>query len=116
MSRATGRACDRRPRVSLATLTALFPPLALNGEAVAERGANGTAIAVISVISIVVGYLLLFALWRYVFSPKARAAHRRPADPRALGAGAPRRRPGAGPADGHSAAQRDGAEDRGRPG
>jgi hypothetical protein len=50
----------------------LLVPLALDGEASAESGGNGTAIAVVAAISIVFGYLVLFALWRYVFSAKAR--------------------------------------------
>jgi hypothetical protein len=48
-------------------------PLALGGESATEAGGNGTAIAVVSVVSIVGAYLLLFALWRYVFSAKARS-------------------------------------------
>jgi hypothetical protein len=56
----------------MSVLAALALPLALGGEAVTERGANGTLLAVISAVSIVVGYVLLWALWRYVFSAKAR--------------------------------------------
>jgi hypothetical protein len=48
---------------------ALLLPVALDGEAVSS---NNTAIAVISVISIVSGYLLLAALWYFVFRQKAR--------------------------------------------
>ena len=51
-------------------------PLALGGESVTESGGNGTAIAIISAVSIAVGYLLLFVLWRYVFSEKARRRRR----------------------------------------
>jgi hypothetical protein len=54
--------------VSLATLIHLVP-LALDGESVSG---NNTAIAVISVISMVSGYLLLAALWYFVFRGKAR--------------------------------------------
>jgi hypothetical protein len=50
----------------------LFVPLALGGEAVTETGGNGTVLAVISAVSIVIGYLVLYLLWRYVFSAKAR--------------------------------------------
>ena len=57
----------------LGVLVASVLPLALDGESVTESGGNGTAIAVVSVVSIVGGYLLLFVLWRYVFSAKARA-------------------------------------------
>jgi hypothetical protein len=55
-------------------------PLALDGEAATETGGNGTttAIAVVSAVSILAGYLLLFALWRYVFSAKAKAKRREP--------------------------------------
>jgi hypothetical protein len=53
-------------------------PLALDGETVSETGGNGTAIAVVSAISIAAGYLLLFALWRYVFSAKAKAKRGEP--------------------------------------
>jgi hypothetical protein len=48
-------------------------PLALDGESAAEAGGSGTAIAVVSVVSMAAGYLLLFLLWRYVFSSKAHA-------------------------------------------
>jgi hypothetical protein len=55
-------------------------PFALDGESAAEAGGNGTAIAVVSVVSIAFAYLLLFVLWRYVFSPKAKARRRWPRD------------------------------------
>ncbi|HEY4427251.1 MAG TPA: hypothetical protein VGN08_03520 [Solirubrobacteraceae bacterium] len=55
-----------------ALLTAVIP-LALDGESATEAGGDGTAIAIVSVVSIVFAYVLLFVLWRYVFSPKARA-------------------------------------------
>jgi hypothetical protein len=58
---------------ALAALIATAIPLALDGESASEAGGNGTAIAVVSAVSIVFAYLLLFALWRYVFSGKARA-------------------------------------------
>ena len=51
-------------------------PLALDGESAAEAGGNATAIAVVSAVSIVFAYVLLFALWRYVFSPKAKDRRR----------------------------------------
>jgi hypothetical protein len=47
----------------------LVLPVALDGESVSG---NNTAIAVISVVSIVSGYLLLAALWYFVFRDKAR--------------------------------------------
>jgi hypothetical protein len=52
----------------LAGLLLALPP-ALDGEAAAG---NNTALAVISVVSIVFGYVLLAALWHFVFSAKAR--------------------------------------------
>jgi hypothetical protein len=59
----------------------LHLPLALDGEAEAEAGGNGTAIAIVSAVSIVFGYLLLAALWHFVFREKARAKRRKgPAD------------------------------------
>jgi hypothetical protein len=56
----------------------LWLVLALDGEAAVESGSEGTAIAVVSAISILGGYLLLFALWRFVFSSKAKAKRREP--------------------------------------
>jgi hypothetical protein len=47
----------------------LLLPLALDGESVSG---NNDAIAVISVISIVSGYVLLAGLWYFVFSAKAQ--------------------------------------------
>jgi hypothetical protein len=62
------------------TLVATVIPLALDGESASEAGGNGTAIAVVSAVSIVFAYVLLFALWRYVFSAKAKARRREPPD------------------------------------
>lgn len=62
--------------MSLALLT-----LALDGEAAVETGGTGTAIAVVSAISIVAGYVLLYLLWRYVFSTKAKAKRGEPPEP-----------------------------------
>jgi hypothetical protein len=64
----------------LAIFAATIVPLALDGEAVTETGGDGTAIAIISVVSMAVGYVLLFLLWRYVFSAKARAKRGEPPD------------------------------------
>jgi hypothetical protein len=50
----------------------LLLPLALDGESVTS---NSTAIAVISIVSIVSGYVLLAALWHFVFREKAREEH-----------------------------------------
>ena len=55
-------------------------PLALDGESVAERGGGGEVLAIISVVSIAIGYVLLSALWRYVFSAKAKAKRGEPPD------------------------------------
>jgi branched-subunit amino acid ABC-type transport system permease component len=53
--------------VSLA-LSLLLAPLALDGESVNN---NNTAIAAVSLVSIVGGFLLLGALWYFVFRTKA---------------------------------------------
>jgi amino acid transporter len=45
-------------------------PLALDGESITR---SNTALAIVSVISMVFGYLLLAALWYFVFSNRARA-------------------------------------------
>jgi len=58
----------------------LLVPFALDGEAAVETGGNGTAIAVVSVVSIAGGYVLLYVLWRYVFSEKAKLKRREPPD------------------------------------
>jgi heme/copper-type cytochrome/quinol oxidase subunit 2 len=62
----------------LFALAHAIAPLALDGEAAAESGGTGTAIAVVSAISLVVGYLMLYLLWRYVFSSKAKARRGEP--------------------------------------
>jgi len=49
--------------------TLLSLPLALDGEA---ASANNTALGVISLLSIVVGWILLAALWYFVFSRRVR--------------------------------------------
>jgi hypothetical protein len=61
-------------------LAAALLPLALDGEAAGESGSDATTIAVVSVVSIVGGYVLLFLLWRYVFSAKAKAKRGEPPD------------------------------------
>jgi len=53
-------------------------PLALGGEAAVESGGTGTAIAVVTAISIAAGYVLLYLLWRFVFSTKAKAKRGEP--------------------------------------
>jgi hypothetical protein len=64
------------PGLTIAALIGSLP-VALDGEAVTS---NNTAIAVLSVVSIVLGYLLLAGLWYFVFRDKARAKRKR--DPR----------------------------------
>jgi hypothetical protein len=55
-------------------------PLALDGETAVEAGGNGTAIAIVSAVSLTGGYLLLYVLWRYVFSARAKAKRGEPPD------------------------------------
>ncbi len=55
-------------------------PVALDGDTATETGSSGEAIAVVSAVSIVCGYLLLYALWRYVFSEKAKVKRGEPPD------------------------------------
>jgi hypothetical protein len=59
--------------MSLAALL-LFLPVALDGESAAG---NNAAIGVISLVSIVCGYLLLAALWYFVFRGGARAKRKK---------------------------------------
>ena len=54
--------------MTFATLV-LSLPVALDGESV---NANNAAIGVISVVSLLSGYLLLAALWYFVFRQKTR--------------------------------------------
>jgi hypothetical protein len=53
---------------------ALSLPLALGGEA---ESSNSTAIGVISVLSIALGYVGLFALWYFVFRDKSRSKRKK---------------------------------------
>ena len=53
---------------------ALSLPLALDGESATN---NDTALAAISIVSIVFGYLLLAGLWYFVFRDKSRAKRKR---------------------------------------
>jgi hypothetical protein len=53
--------------------------LALDGESVTG---NNTGLAIISVASMVFGYLLLAALWYFVFSNRARERRRKGKGPR----------------------------------
>ncbi len=55
-------------------MPALSLLLALDGE---SASGNSTGIAVISLVSIVFGYLLLAALWYFVFRDKAREKRRK---------------------------------------
>jgi hypothetical protein len=60
--------------VILIGATMLSLPLALGGE---SAGGESTGLAVISVASVVAGYLLIAALWYFVFRDSARARRRR---------------------------------------
>lgn len=62
----------------IGVLSAAVVPLALGGEAAVESGGTGTAIAVVSAVSLVTGYVVLFLLWRFVFSTKAKAKRGEP--------------------------------------
>jgi hypothetical protein len=66
--------------VSMRVASLLVVPFALDGDAATERTGSGEAIAVVSAVSIVGGYLLLYALWRYVFSEKAKIKRGEPPD------------------------------------
>ena len=59
-------------------LATAIVPLALGGEAAVESGGTGTAIAIVSAISILAGYMALYLLWRFVFSTKAKAKRGEP--------------------------------------
>jgi hypothetical protein len=65
-------------RVAMAALLAHLP-LALDGESTTN---GDLGLAVISLVSMVFGYVLLGALWYFVFSAKARTRRRgrRPRD------------------------------------
>jgi hypothetical protein len=63
--------------MTLASLLLALPP-ALDGESVSG---NNTAIGVISVVSIVAGYLVLAALWYFVFRDKSRSKRRKESSP-----------------------------------
>jgi hypothetical protein len=65
---------------ALSVLATVALPLALDGESISEVKGNGTAIAVISLVSMIACYAVLFALWRYVFSAKAKAKRKEPPD------------------------------------
>src|SRR6516164_5240155 len=49
--------------------------MALDGES--SAGSNSTGIAVVAAVSMVAGYVLLAALWWFVFRPKARLRRER---------------------------------------
>jgi hypothetical protein len=58
-------------------MATLIVPLALDGESVAG---NNTALAVIALVSMITGYVLLAALWYFVFRDRTRSKRKR--DPR----------------------------------
>jgi hypothetical protein len=49
-------------------------PLALDGE---SEGAGNVGLGIISVVSIAIGYVGLFALWWFVFRDRSRAKRKR---------------------------------------
>jgi hypothetical protein len=53
---------------------ALNVPMALGGEA---EGANNTGLGIISLVSIVVGWVGLAALWWFVFRDKSRSKRKK---------------------------------------
>ncbi len=59
--------------VHLARLAISFP-VALDGEA---EGASNTGLAVISAVSIAIGYVGLFALWWFVFRDRSRSKRKK---------------------------------------
>ena len=69
-----GRGGGAQGGMSLSALI-LFAPLALDGESVTN---NNTPIAVVSLISIVGGFLLLGALWYFVFREKPQDKRKGP--------------------------------------
>jgi hypothetical protein len=62
--------------IALAHLASLISalPMALGGEA---ESANSTGLGIISVVSIAIGYVGLFALWFFVFRDKSRSKQRK---------------------------------------
>ncbi|HYB24059.1 MAG TPA: hypothetical protein VED41_09700 [Solirubrobacteraceae bacterium] len=52
----------------------LLTPLALDGEA---EGTNNLGLGIISVVSIAVGYVGLFALWWFVFRDRSRGKRKK---------------------------------------
>jgi hypothetical protein len=62
----------------IGVLSVAVVPLALGGESAVESGGTGTAIAVVSAVSLVAGYVVLYLLWRFVFSTKAKAKRGEP--------------------------------------
>jgi hypothetical protein len=58
-------------------MATLIVPLALDGESVTG---NNTALAVIALVSMIAGYVLLAALWYFVFRDRTRSKRKR--DPR----------------------------------
>jgi hypothetical protein len=60
----------------MSLLVLILTPLALDGESVTNS--NNTAIAAVSLVSIVGGFLLLGALWYFVFREKAQDKRKGP--------------------------------------
>ncbi len=64
-------------------LAVLHVPLALSGEVESPEapGKGGVAVGVLSVASIVIGWVAIFALWWFVFRDKARSRRKKRRDP-----------------------------------
>jgi threonine dehydrogenase-like Zn-dependent dehydrogenase len=71
-----GVALTRLPSVALAHIAAVAPavPVALDGEA---ETVGNTGLGIISVVSIGVGWVGLFALWWFVFRDKSRSKRKK---------------------------------------
>lgn len=61
----------------------LHIPLALQGEVESPEGpeSGGVGVGILSVGTIVVGWVAIFALWWFVFREKARSRRRKRGDP-----------------------------------
>jgi hypothetical protein len=53
-------------------------PIALGGEA---ETSNNLGLGILSIVSIAVGYVGLFALWFFVFRDKSRSKHKKDSSP-----------------------------------
>jgi len=74
MSCATGPICSVPVALTHLARLVLSLPLALDGEA---ETSNNLGLGIISVVSIAVGYVGLFALWWFVFRDKSRSKRKK---------------------------------------